>query len=123
MWGSHRSSATSRPARAAVARFTRRTGTAADAALRFGWSPEPVGSAEMRRHRHPGTSAPPVTSTAGGGAGGERPAAPRRRGREVNEPIALSIPDELVEAIADRAAGLVVERLSHKSSPWLTRAQ
>jgi excisionase family DNA binding protein len=41
----------------------------------------------------------------------------------VNEPLALNLPQEAVEAIAARAADLVVERLERESSPWLTRAQ
>jgi excisionase family DNA binding protein len=35
----------------------------------------------------------------------------------------LAFPDELIEAIAERAAELVVEQLERQSSPWLTRAQ
>ena len=38
----------------------------------------------------------------------------------MNEPLALPLPDELVEAIAHRAAELVVEELGN-GSPWLTR--
>jgi hypothetical protein len=36
------------------------------------------------------------------------------------EPLALTLPAELVEAIAQRAAELVVEQLGN-GSPWLTR--
>lgn len=36
-------------------------------------------------------------------------------------PLALSLSPEAVEAIADRAAGLVLERLEREASPWLTR--
>jgi hypothetical protein len=38
----------------------------------------------------------------------------------VSEPLALALPPELVEAIAQRAAALVVEQLGN-GSPWLTR--
>jgi excisionase family DNA binding protein len=41
----------------------------------------------------------------------------------VSEPLAFSLPPEAVDAIAARAAELVVERLERESSPWLTRAQ
>lgn len=35
----------------------------------------------------------------------------------------LELPAELMEAIAHRAAQLVLERLSDERSPWLTRRQ
>jgi excisionase family DNA binding protein len=38
----------------------------------------------------------------------------------LNEPLSLPFSDELVEAIAARAAELVVEQLGN-GSPWLTR--
>jgi excisionase family DNA binding protein len=41
----------------------------------------------------------------------------------MNEPLALSLPPEAVEVIAERAAELVVERLDRESSPWMTRAE
>jgi hypothetical protein len=41
----------------------------------------------------------------------------------VSEPLAFNLPPEAVEAIAARAAELVVERLKRESSPWLTRAR
>jgi excisionase family DNA binding protein len=41
----------------------------------------------------------------------------------VSKPLALSLSAEAVEAIAERAADLVIERIERESSPWLTRAQ
>lgn len=41
----------------------------------------------------------------------------------MSKPLALSLPAEAVEAIAERAAELVIERIERESSPWLTRAQ
>jgi excisionase family DNA binding protein len=41
----------------------------------------------------------------------------------VSQPLALSLSPEALEAIADRAAELVIERLGREASPWLTRAQ
>jgi excisionase family DNA binding protein len=38
----------------------------------------------------------------------------------MSDPLALPLPDELVEAIAQRAAEIVVEELGD-GSPWLTR--
>jgi len=38
----------------------------------------------------------------------------------VTDPLALPLPDELVEAIARRAAEIVVDELGN-GSPWLTR--
>jgi excisionase family DNA binding protein len=41
------------------------------------------------------------------------------------EPLALTLPPEALEAIAARAAELVLERLgqTNGASPWMTRAQ
>jgi hypothetical protein len=41
----------------------------------------------------------------------------------VSGAVPLSLPPDAVEAIAERAAEIVVERLQWVSSPWLTRAQ
>lgn len=38
----------------------------------------------------------------------------------MTEPLSLTLPSELVEAIAQRAAEIVVEELGN-GSPWLTR--
>ena len=38
----------------------------------------------------------------------------------MNEPFALTLPHDVVEAIAERAAELVIERIGN-GSPWLTR--
>ena len=38
-------------------------------------------------------------------------------------PLALTLSPDALEAIAARAAELVVERLGREQSPWLTRAQ
>jgi excisionase family DNA binding protein len=41
-----------------------------------------------------------------------------------DEPLALTVPPELVEAIATRAAELALERLGGQNgSPWMTRAE
>jgi hypothetical protein len=37
--------------------------------------------------------------------------------------IAVSLPPEAVEAIAERAAELALARMDARPSPWLTRAQ
>lgn len=37
--------------------------------------------------------------------------------------LALTVPDELVEAVAARAAELVADRLQHAGGPWLTVAE
>jgi excisionase family DNA binding protein len=37
--------------------------------------------------------------------------------------VAVPLPQEVIEAIAVRAAELVAERLEREASPWMTRAQ
>jgi hypothetical protein len=39
----------------------------------------------------------------------------------VNDPLALTLPADVVEAIAERAAELVIERIGN-GSPWMDRA-
>ena len=41
----------------------------------------------------------------------------------MTKPITLGIPEDLVEAIAARAADIVIEQLGRESSPWMTRVQ
>ncbi len=41
----------------------------------------------------------------------------------MTEPLAITLPPEALEAIAERAAALVLDRLGCESSPWLTRSE